>query len=144
MQTERSLYFSPFPAGLLLFICGSVDADQQEPVSHTHTHMRNHRRAQASLCYTWTSYRPFFCFFRTNKTQRCIHVLWLHSDKQRMIKINKLQIRPFLPPFISAAIQYTAQTQVQKICRPEAAGRKGSATYFAAGSGNPKAAEHTV
>lgn len=45
IDSEKPVLFPPFPAGLLLFICGSADADQQEPVTliqtHTHTHTQH-------------------------------------------------------------------------------------------------------
>lgn len=77
MQTERSLYFSPFPAGLLLFICGSVDADQQEPVTHTYTHTHT----SFFLLHGDFVQTLFGSFYRCNITQKCIHALWSHGDK---------------------------------------------------------------
>lgn len=40
-QTWEACVLSPFPAGLLLFICGYLDTDQQEPVTHTQSHTQN-------------------------------------------------------------------------------------------------------
>lgn len=53
---EKPVLFPIFPAGLLLFICGAADTDQQEPVtfslplSHKHKHTDTHIQGTSVCC----------------------------------------------------------------------------------------------